>query len=131
MHPDSEFHPPGAMALLALAVACVIALGGCASAPPPVEQLAVAEAAVQRANTNATQQAAPTELAVAVAKLSRARSAAAAGESEQARRLATEATVDAQRAEMRAQNTRATLAAKDSEDAARVLREELNRKTPR
>jgi len=34
-------------------------------------------------------------------------------------------------AEMRAQSVRASKAARESEDAARVLREEISRKTPR
>ena len=109
----------------------LLAVGGCASTPMPTERLAVAEAAVQRANTTSTQEAAPTELATAVGKLARARSAVTAGDALLARRMADEATVDAQLAEQHAAASRATLAARESEDAARVLREEINRKTVR
>jgi hypothetical protein len=45
--------------------------------------------------------------------------------------MADEATVDAQLAEQRAAAKRAALAAGESETAARVLREEINRKTVR
>jgi hypothetical protein len=116
---------------LAAASAVLLALGGCASTPMPTEQLAVAEAAVQRANTTSTQEAAPAELATAVGKLARARTAVTAGDAMLARRMADEATVDAQLAEQRASAKRAALAATESESAARVLREEINRKTVR
>ncbi len=109
----------------------VLALGGCASTPMPTEQLAVAEAAVQRASTTSTQESAPAELATAVGKLARARSAVTAGDAMLARRMADEATVDAQLAEQRAAAARAGLAARESENAASVLREEINRKTVR
>ena len=65
------------------------------------------------------------------AKLASARSAQAAGNNDAARRLANEATLDAQVAEMHAQAARSTRASRESDDAARVLREEINRKTPR
>ena len=113
------------------AFAALLALGGCASTPPPVEQMAVADAAVQRASTVSTSENAPAELAVAVAKLAKARSALAAGDSVQARRWADQAALDAQVAELHAQAVVSAKAARDSEDAARVLREEISRKAPR
>jgi hypothetical protein len=116
---------------LAAASTVLLTLGGCASTPMPTAQLAVAEAAVQRANTTSTQESAPAELATAVGKLARARSAVTAGDATLARRMADEATVDAQLAEQRAAAKRAALAAGESETAARVLREEINRKTVR
>ena len=118
-------------ASLALGVALPLLLNACASAPVPMEQMAVAEAAVQRASTASTGESAPAELRLANAKLAEARSAIKAGDTERGRRLAAEATVDAEAAEMRAQAERSSKAARDSEDAARVLREELSRKTPK
>jgi len=50
-------------------------LGGCASTPVSVEKMAVAESAVQRANTSATSENAAGELQIAVAKLASARQA--------------------------------------------------------
>jgi hypothetical protein len=120
-----------ALSMLASAALLLLTLGGCATAPMPTEQLAVAEAAVQRANTTSTQEAAPAELATAVGKLARARSAVTAGDAVLAGRMADEATVDAQLAEQHAQASRAALAARESDTAARVLREEINRKTLR
>jgi hypothetical protein len=130
-HPQKT-HPTLASSTVTAAVAAwLLVLGGCASAPMPTEQLAVAEAAVQRANTTSTQEAAPAELATAVGKLARARSAVTSGDAVLARRMADEATVDAQLAEQHAQASRAALAARESDNAARVLREEINRKTTR
>lgn len=107
-------------------------LAGCASTPPPPnEQMAVAEAAVARASTTSTSEGAPGSLRIAVDKLASARAALAAGDREQARRLAEQTELDAQVAELRAQTLRSRKAAQESEDAARVLREEINRKTVR
>jgi len=115
------------MALTAVLVATV--LGGCASAPVPVEDMAVAEAAVQRASTATTRESAAPELKVAVDKLASARSALAAGDRNAARQWAQQATLDAQVAELRAQSVRSMKAATESEAAAAVLREEINRKS--
>jgi hypothetical protein len=125
---------PAGVTALSVTSAAVLMFGGlaaCASAPMPTEQLAVAEAAVQRASSVSTRESAPAELGMAVDKLARARSAVQAGDAERARRLADEAALDAQVADIRAQTVRANLAARDSEAAARVLREELTRQTPR
>ncbi len=108
-----------------------LALAGCASAPPPTSQMAVAEAAVLSANTASTSESAPRELQIAVDKLAGARQAVARKDFERARQLADEAQVDAQLAEMHAQSARSRKAAQESQDAARVLSEEINRKTVR
>lgn len=123
--------PVRALLSLALAAAGATLLGGCASTPVPVEKMAVAEAAVQRASTASTSETAAMQLRVATDKLAAARSALAAGESGRAGRLAEQAELDAQVAELHAQSTRSAKAAQETEDAARVLREEINRKTPR
>ena len=132
-HEKKTYRPLAVTTLTTLAVtsALLLTLGGCATPPMPTAQLAMAEAAVQRANTSSTQEAAPAELATAVGKLARARAAVTAGDAPLARRMADEATVDAQLAEQRAAAARAGLAARESENAARVLREEINRKTVR
>jgi hypothetical protein len=118
---------------LTLTLAASLALlGGCASKHPmPSEQMAVAEAALKRADTSATHENAAGELQIATAKLAGARQAVNSKEYEQAKRLAEEAQVDAQVAELRAQSVSSRKAAQESQDAARVLREEINRKTVR
>ena len=123
---------PVRTAPLAMALAAGMAvLGGCASTPAPVEQLAVAEAALQRANTTSTSESSAVELKVATNKLAAARQAMAAKDYELAGRLAEQATVDAQVAELRSQSARSRQAAQESKDASRALSEEINRKSVR
>jgi hypothetical protein len=112
-------------------VLAVLVLAACASTPVPSETMAVAAAAVARASSAGTGELAPNELRIAVDKMAAARAALAAGDNDHARRLAEQAELDAQVAVMMAQAARSTAAAKESEEAARVLREELNRKTGR
>lgn len=125
-------HPKSApVTMVALASSLVLVLGACASAPVPTEKLAVAEAAVERANTAGTSENAPGELQIALAKLASARQAVADEDYERARRLAEQAEVDAQVAELHAQSARSLKAAQESQAAARALTDEINRKTPR
>ena len=120
------------LAPLAVTLAAgLAALSGCASTPAPTEQLAVAEAAVQRANTTATSESSAIELKVATNKLAAARQAMASKDYELARRLAEQAEVDADVAALRAQSARSRQAAQESKDASRVLSEEINRKSVR
>jgi Domain of unknown function (DUF4398) len=121
---------PG-VALMALAATLGLTLSACASAPVPDEQMAVATAAVGRASTAGTGEAAPVELRLATDKLARARTAKAAGQAELAIRLAEQATLDAQVAELHAQSVKAREAARESEAAAVALRAEINRKAGR
>jgi hypothetical protein len=116
----------------ALALATSLALmAGCASVPEPTDKMAVAEAAIQRAGTSGTSADAPRELQLATDKLAAARQAMSSKEYERAGQLAEQATVDAQAAEIHAQAARSRRAAQEVQDAARVLREEMNRKTVR
>jgi hypothetical protein len=117
--------------LRTLSLGALAALTACASALPPNEAMAVAEAAVTRASNPGTSDAAPAALAVAVNKLASSRAALARGETETARWLAEEAALDAQVADSQAQAARARKAALETQAAAQALREELNRKTPR
>ena len=113
------------------AAALALTLGGCASTPAPSEQMAVAEAAVQRASTSSTSETAASELKIATDKLAGARQAVINKDYDGARQLAEQAEVDAQVAELHAQSERSRKAAQESQDAARALREEINRKTVR
>lgn len=114
----------------ALAITTLIILvAACASTPPPSSQMAVAEAAVKRATTSNTSEHAPAELQIAIAKLASARDAYARKDYELANTRAAEAELDAEVALVRAQAVSAVKAAEESKEAARVLREEINRKT--
>ena len=112
-----------------LVIALAAAVGGCASAPVTTPQMAVAEAAVQHATTTSTSENAPGELQIATAKLAAAHDAFARKDMVRAAQLADETEVDAQVAELHAQSVRTAKAAAETQDAARVLSEELNRKT--
>ena len=114
----------------ALAASLLITVGSFAATPVSAEQMAVAEAAIQHANTSSTSENAPAELQIAIAKLASARQAVINRDYDRAKQLAAEVEVDAQVAELRAQAVRSRKAAQESQDAARVLREEINRKTP-
>ena len=108
-------------------------LGGCVTTPVPSAQLAVADAAVQHANTSSTSQDAPAELQIAIAKLSSARQAETNRDYERAIQLAQEAEVDAQVAELTAQSARTRRAAVESQDAtsSRTHRQSLRPDGPR
>ena len=118
--------------MFALALATSLAVvAGCASVPEPSDKMAVAEAAILRASTSGTSADAARELQLATDKLTAARQAMNSKEYERAGQLAEQATVDAQAAEIHAQSARSRKAAQETQDAARVLREEMNRKTVR
>jgi Domain of unknown function (DUF4398) len=118
--------------MFALALATSLAVvAGCASVPEPTDKMAVAEAAILRASTSGTSADAARELQLATDKLTAARQAMSSKEYERAGQLAEQATVDAQAAEIHAQSARSRKASQETQDAARVLREEMNRKTVR
>jgi len=123
--------PASYSAALVTAFAMALLVSGCATAPVPVEQMAVAEAAIQRASTSSTSENAAVELQIATAKLASARQAVISKDYDRAKQLAEQAEVDAQVAELHAQSVRARKAAQESQDAARVLREEIDRKITR
>lgn len=78
-----------------LALVLASALAGCASLPPPTGELSAAQQAVTRADQADADQYAPQELASARSALAKAQADMAAGEDEEARRLALVAAADA------------------------------------
>ena len=123
--------PPLARGALLLAATGLL-LAACASTPPPSAEMAVAEAAIARANSSGigSDAAAATALRNATMKLTQAQAALAAKDHPAARRLAEQAAIDAQLAEQQAQALRSRKVAQESGDAARALRAELDRKAP-
>lgn len=118
--------------LILMTAAPLLLLAACASAPPELNQkIAVAEASVQHASSTSTHESAALELQIAVNKLNSARQAAADMDYERAQMLAEEAEVDAQVAELHAQSVRSRKAAQESQEAARALRNEINRRPSR
>ena len=111
---------PAAAALMAL-------LSACASEAPPRSQLAVGQAAVERA-TGAAAAEAPVELAAARDKIARANVALANKDYALARQLAEQADADATLAEAQARTVRSDRALVAVRDSIRQLREEMVRK---
>lgn len=94
--------------------ALLIALLGCAGEPPPNAQLAVARAAVGEASRSGAVEHAPEDLSTARDKLARAEEAIKAGDNADARRLADEASMDAQLATAKARTAVATVAGSEA-----------------
>jgi Domain of unknown function (DUF4398) len=107
-----------------------IATAAYAKSPVADETIAVAKAAVQRAEQSGAPQAAPVELASARDKLARAEKANADHRAKPAIELADQATVDAQVAEAMAQKERADKAAAEFDASMATLRQESNRTSP-
>jgi len=113
-----------------VAVSMLVALpafAGCASVPPPVDQLAVSRAAIEQARANGALAAAPADYERA---LERMRAAEAANRDERyrdARLLAEEAEVDARAALAKADAARSRQALAEIEKSLQALRQEAQR----
>lgn len=104
-----------------------IVTGAYAKSPVPDETIAVAKAAVERAEQSGAPQAAPVELAAARDKLARAVKANAEHKEKPAIALADQARIDAQVAEAAAQKERSAKAATEFDASMATLRQETNR----
>ena len=111
---------------VAIAVSFIVT-AAYASSPVPDETIAVAKAAVERAEQSGAPQAAPVELASARDKLARAEKANAEHRAKPAIALADQARIDAQVAEATAQKERAAKAAAEFDASMLTLRQESNR----
>ena len=125
----TTLRPPNPRTLLAIAAAS-LALAGCASVPAPTEQMAVSKSAIANAASAGGGEYASIEMRSAQDKMDRANAALAKEDFESARWLAEEAQVDARLAEKKAQSAKARKAALVMNEDLRVLREEINRKSP-
>ncbi len=110
---------------LAAACGCVViaVVSGCASTPPPNDKIAVAQAALQRAEQNGAPEYAPVELATARDKLARAQAAQAHNDELPATQLAEQANVDAQLAEATASEKQSEKAAAQFDASMQALRQ--------
>lgn len=114
---------------VSLLCALGIGIAGCATTPPPTNQLAVARDAVARADgTPEIVSLAPVEVERARTKVAAAIRAMSAREYEDARRLADEAEADARAAEARSQAVKNDRALVEVRRALDGLRAELARK---
>lgn len=108
---------------------CVVAFGivACASAPMPVDKLAVAKTSLERAEQAQAAQFAQVELNTARTKLGAAQAAADKRDAEVAARLADQADVDAQLAEATARAKQQEQLANEMDASLRDLRNEALR----
>ena len=117
---------PSRLPQAALGAILVLLLAACSS-NPPTAQMAVAKAAVERADTSAAVDA-PVEMAAARQKLAAANAAFANKDFELARRLAEQAEADASLAEGQARSVRSAKALAEVREGIRQLRDEMSRK---
>jgi septal ring factor EnvC (AmiA/AmiB activator) len=105
---------------------CAVAFGivACASAPMPVEKLAVAKSSIERAEQAQAAQFAQVELNAARNKLAAAQAAADKRDAEVAARLADQADVDAQLAESTARAKQQEQMVTEMDASLRDLRNE-------
>ena len=116
------------MRTLGITVVGAALLGaGCATTPPPTEQMGAARASVAQAQPVAGQ-AAPAQLSAAHTKLARAEEAMKRGDHVAARMLAEQAEVDARYAWTVAENARMQRAAAEVNQGIHILKEELQRR---
>jgi hypothetical protein len=106
-----------------------LVVSGCSAAQPPVATVASAEMAVRQADEGLAPQHAPAELRVAREKLVAAQKAMNDEDYEQARRLAEQATVDAQLAHAKAHSVQTQQEAAELRKTIDALREEAIRST--
>jgi hypothetical protein len=99
----------------------------CASVPEPKSEISAADLALRRAEQADAGHSAPLELRTARDQYEAAQKAVSDGEYLAARRLAENATVDAQLAEAKAREARAKAVASDAEQNLDALQGEANR----
>jgi len=110
-----------------LCTAIALSVAGCATAPIPNEQIAVAKSSVQRAEQSGAPELAPVEMSAARQELASAEKAAADRQALPATQWAEKANVDAQLAEATAQQRRAHKAATEFDASMATLRQETQR----
>jgi len=102
-------------------------LSGCASTPPPTEEVALAESAINQAESSEAQKHAPRELHSAKQKLDAAQTAMLEGDHDHARRMAEQAEIDARLAERKAQSVRTQQSIDKVQTGIREIRGELDK----
>lgn len=110
-------------------LALLFAVGTLACSTPrkPAQEIAKAELSIKSANSTSAPTDAPLELQLAREKTEMAKVALANDKFEQAGRLAEEAQVDAQLAEVKAESETASANARELEQTIQVLRDEAAR----
>jgi hypothetical protein len=107
------------------AAATALLLNACASTPPPLEEIASADATISLATQAGGRDHAPLEMDSAQQKLRQARAAMAAEDYVSARRLAEQAQVEAELAQAKSQAAVAQQSVMQVRESIRALREEV------
>lgn len=102
-------------------------LAACGTTNPPSQQLTETQMVIQQAEQLGAEEYAPLEIRNAKIKLGLAREAVEAKEYEKAIRLAEQARVDAELAEMKAQSGKAEKEVAELRESIRVLKAEIER----
>jgi hypothetical protein len=125
---NTQSNPGPGLQRIGLAFAVTLLMAGCASAPAPTAQMAVAKVEVNNAMSAGGNEYAPVQLKAAMDELNGAEKAMAAENYEQARTMAERAEVDAKLAAATARSAKAQKAAETVKADVQVLRNELDRK---
>ncbi|MDO9139135.1 MAG: DUF4398 domain-containing protein [Methylobacter sp.] len=112
---------------IGLTVAVAAVTVGCASLPPPTEQMAMSKLTVSNAGSAGGSEFAPLQLKSALDKMDAAERAMAKEDYLNARQLAEQAQVDAELASVMARSAKAQKAAGALREGIRVLRQEIDR----
>jgi hypothetical protein len=123
---------PGAMLRFLIPILGLAGLAACGPAmPPPTEQLALTEAAVNKATASEGYKYAPVELKNAQEKLTQARMDMQNEKNASALRLLEQAEVDARLAAEKAQTAKTERAVLELQKNIELLREEMRRSVPK
>ena len=115
---------------IALSLVFASLVASCASIPPPTGQMAVSKLAVSNATSAGGNEFAPVPLKSAMQKMDQAEQAMTTEDYARARDLAEQAQVDAQLSNATARSAKAKKAVSALQEDNRVLRQEIDRKTP-
>ena len=110
-----------------LCVGAAALLTSCGGVPPPTNQLANAQSAIDQAQGYGAQDLARADLANATDKFNRANAAVKAGDNALATQLADESAVDAQLAAARTRLAKTDRAVADMQANIKTLRDEISR----
>ena len=124
---DTYFYPRQARQPQAMALAGMLMLGACASTPPPTTSLVMARAAIDSAEKAEAGRYAAPELSEARGRLAAAESAVKQENMASAQQLAQQSTVEANLANARAGEAKATAVNDDMKQSNAALGEELQR----
>lgn len=115
------FYKYSAVAMLATSMAA------CSSMPAPNTEMALSESAVKGAEMAGAREHAPIELRRANEKLEKAKMAIIDEDYETAKRMAEQATVDADLAESKSDSLQSRIALQEIKDSIVLMREEIKR----